>query len=81
MARKCEITGKKPQSGNNVSHSKRRTKRVFRPNLQTKKLLNPATGLMMKVTLSTKAIKTLAKWDAEGKKYDLEKLIAEGQAK
>ncbi len=81
MARKCEITGKKPQSGNNVSHSKRRTKRVFRPNLQTKKLLNPATGLMMKVTLSTKAIKTLAKWDAEGKKYDLEKLIAEGQTK
>ena len=79
MSRKCEITGKKPQSGNNVSHSKRRTKRVFQPNLQTKKLLNPATGLMMKVTLSTKALKTLAKWDAEGKKYDLNKLIAESQ--
>jgi large subunit ribosomal protein L28 len=34
MAWKCEICGKGPQSGHNVSHSKRRTNRVFRPNLQ-----------------------------------------------
>lgn len=37
MARVCQITGKKRLIGNNVSHSKRRTKRGFAPNLQTKK--------------------------------------------
>ena len=78
MSRKCEITGKQARSGNNVSHSKVKTKRVFRPNLQTKKLLNPATGLYIKVTLSTKMLKTLAKWDSDNKIYDLKKLIAEG---
>ena len=37
MARVCQITGKKRMVGNNVSHSKRRTKREFAPNLRTKK--------------------------------------------
>lgn len=37
MARVCQITGKKVMVGNNVSHSKRRTKRRFYPNLQTKR--------------------------------------------
>jgi large subunit ribosomal protein L28 len=37
MSRVCQITGKKVMVGNNVSHSKRRTKRRFYPNLQTKK--------------------------------------------
>jgi large subunit ribosomal protein L28 len=37
MSRVCQITGKKVIVGNNVSHSKRRTKRRFYPNLQTKK--------------------------------------------
>lgn len=75
MARKCEITGKQARSGHNVSHSNRKTKRVFKPNVHTKRLLNPATGTYMKVTLSTKALKTLAKWDAENKEYDLRELV------
>lgn len=37
MARVCQITGKKVMVGNNVSHSQRKTKRRFYPNLQTKK--------------------------------------------
>ena len=37
MARVCQITGKKRMVGNNVSHSKRRTKREFAPNLKTKR--------------------------------------------
>ncbi len=37
MARVCQITGKKRVIGNNVSHSKRRTKREFAPNLKTKR--------------------------------------------
>ena len=74
-SRKCQITGKKPKSGNNVSHSKLATKRSFKPNLQEKKLVNPATGRVMKVRLSTSALKTLNKWQAQGKKYDLKELI------
>lgn len=37
MARVCQVTGKKRMIGNNVSHSKRRTKREFAPNLKTKR--------------------------------------------
>jgi ribosomal protein L28 len=43
--------------------------------LQSKRLLNPATGRMMRLTVSTSALKTLAKWQRAGKKYDLSKLI------
>ena len=37
MARQCDVTGKKPISGNNVSHANNRTKRRFLPNLQSRK--------------------------------------------
>jgi len=44
VARVCELCGKKHSSGNNVSHANNRTKRVFRPNLQTvPALINGAT--------------------------------------
>ena len=76
MPNTCEITGKKAGAGNKRSHSKIATKRKFKVNLQKKKLINPATGEKMTLTLSTKAIKTLKKWDKEGKKYDLEVLVA-----
>ncbi len=75
MARVCMITGRKTRSGHNVSHSQRKTKRTFCPNVHTRKLLNPATGTMMRVKISTRALRTLAKWDREGKKYDLKALI------
>jgi large subunit ribosomal protein L28 len=76
MSKKCEISGRGALRGNNVSHSNRKTKRIFALNLQTKKLLNPATGKYMSVKLSNHSLKTLAKWRAAGKKYDLRKLIA-----
>lgn len=76
MGRKCQITGKKAMSGHLVSHSNIKVNRRFRPNLQTKRILNPATGTLMKVTLSTRALKTLSRWQAEGKMYDLNALIA-----
>lgn len=74
MSRICEITGKKPLTGNNVSHSKRRTKRQQRPNLHKKRLLNPATGVVETMTVSARGLKTLAKWQKEGKKFDLKNL-------
>lgn len=75
MAKSCQITGKSAQRGHKVSHSNIKSKRDFKANLQTKRLLNPATGQTMKLTLSTKAIKTIAKWQKEGKMYDLRTLI------
>lgn len=55
MSRVCQLTGRGPQTGNNVSHSKRATRRTFGINLQVKRLGGE------KVRLSTKAIRTLAK--------------------
>ncbi len=75
MSTSCQITGKRTRSGFNKSHSNRRTKRTFKPNLQTKKIKNPKTGRLVKLTLSATAIKTLKKWDKAGKVYDLEKLM------
>lgn len=75
MSRTCSITGKGTIAGQNVSHSQAKTKRKFKANIQSKRLLNPATGEMMRVKLSTAGLRTLKKWQAEGKKYDLRKLI------
>jgi large subunit ribosomal protein L28 len=56
---KCDLTGKGKQYGNNVSFSQRHTKRVWKPNLQTKTLLVDGKKVTMK--LSTQAIRTLRK--------------------
>ncbi len=58
MAR-CEITGKGKMHGNNVSFSLRRTKRVFKPNLQKKTFM--VDGQKVTMNLSTQAIRTLKK--------------------
>ena len=52
MSRICDITGKKVMVGNNVSHSKRRTKRRFNPNLQKKRfyLVNEDRWITLKVS-------------------------------
>ena len=56
---KCEITGKGKQYGSNVSFSQRHTKKVWKPNLQTKTLLIDGKKVRMKV--STSAIRSLKK--------------------
>ena len=56
---KCEITGKGKQYGNNVSFSLRRTKKVWKPNLQKKTLM--VDGRKVTVKISTQAIRTLKK--------------------
>lgn len=61
MARRCELTGKKPSTGHNVSHSNRKTKRRFLPNLFRKTLTDPETGERFSAKLSANAIKTVAK--------------------
>ena len=59
MASRCDLTVKGKQYGNNVSFSLRRTKRVFKPNLQKKTFV--VDGQKITMTLSTKAIRTLKK--------------------
>ena len=59
MASRCELTGKGKQYGHNVSFSLRRTKRVFKPNLQKKTFT--VGGQKITMILSTKAIRTLRK--------------------
>jgi large subunit ribosomal protein L28 len=56
MARRCEICGKGPQYGHNVSHSKRRTNRRFLPNLQSGTV--NIGGRMVKATVCTRCLRT-----------------------
>jgi len=58
MARRCPVTGKGALVGNNVSHSNRKTKRRFLPNLQTVSLLSDNLGAI-RLRLSTNAIRTI----------------------
>jgi large subunit ribosomal protein L28 len=55
MSRVCEICGKKTSFGNNVSHSNKRTKRVFRPNIQ--KATIEINGKIKKVNICTSCLK------------------------
>jgi len=61
MSRVCQITGKKVMVGNNVSHSKRRTKRKFLPNLFKKKFYFPEEDRWISLTVSSNGIRTINK--------------------
>jgi len=61
MSRICDLTGKKAITGNKVSHSNRKTKRRFNPNLQVKKFFLPETGEWITLKVSTSALKTINK--------------------
>ncbi|MGW7362034.1 50S ribosomal protein L28 [Streptomyces sp. NPDC054841] len=59
MSAHCWLTGAKPGFGNTISHSHRRTSRRFDPNIQRKRYWLPSEGRYVRLTLSTKAIKTV----------------------
>jgi len=61
MSKVCELTGKKPQVGNNVSHSNIKTKRRFNPNLQKKRFYIPEEDRWITLKVSTSAIRTINK--------------------
>ena len=61
MARICEITGKRPRSGNNVSHSNIKTKRTFRPNLFKKRFYVEELDKWVTIKLCSTALKTINK--------------------
>ena len=61
MSKVCEISGKKPMNGNNVSHANNRTKRRFIPNLQNVKLYSGALQKYINLNITTRTIKTVEK--------------------
>ncbi|MFA7458235.1 MAG: 50S ribosomal protein L28 [Bacteroidales bacterium] len=61
MARVCQVAGKKRMVGNNVSHSKRRTKREFAPNLKTKRFWSEEEGRFITLKVSAAGIRTINK--------------------
>ena len=61
MSKICQITGKKALVGNNVSHSKRRTKRKFNVNLFNKKFYWVEQGIWISLTISAAGLRTINK--------------------
>lgn len=81
MSRVCQVTGKRVQSGNNVSHSNRKTRRRFLPNLQTHRFWVPGKGdikgRFVKLVVSHKGMRTIDKLGIEAV---LASLLARGEA-
>ena len=73
MARRCEITGKGTATGNNVSHSKRRTRRTFKANVHKKKVFLEEEKRWVTVKISTRALRTLQKNGAKAVLKNLKK--------
>lgn len=61
MSKICQVTGKKPMNGNNVSHSKRRTKRKFYPNLFNKKYYLPEEKRWVTLKISAAGMRLINK--------------------
>ncbi len=61
MSRICQVTGKKPLSGNNVSHAKNRTKRRFLPNLHTHRFWIESEKRFVKLRVSSKGLRIIDK--------------------
>ena len=61
MSRICQVTGRKPAFGNNVSHSHRKTRRRWNPNIHVKKFWVPSEKRWVTLTVSAKGIKTINK--------------------
>jgi len=61
MARVCQVTGKRPASGNNVSHANNKTRRRFLPNLQTHRFWVESEKRWVRLRVSAKGIRTIDK--------------------
>ncbi len=61
MARVCQVTGKRPQAGNNVSHANNHTKRRWLPNLHERRFWVPSENRWIKLKVSSNALRTIDK--------------------
>jgi len=75
MSRVCQITGKRPRTGNNVSHANNKSKRKFYPNLHKKRFYIPEEDRWVTLKVCTQALRTINK---NGITSVLKKAIANG---
>jgi large subunit ribosomal protein L28 len=61
MSRICQVTGKRTTTGNNVSHSNRKTRRRFQPNLHERRFWVASVNRWVKLRVSTSALRTIDK--------------------
>ena len=73
MSRVCQVTGKKPVSGNNVSHANNRTRRRFLPNLHSHKFWVESENRWVKLRLSTKGMRIIDKNGIDAVMSDMRK--------
>jgi large subunit ribosomal protein L28 len=73
MSRVCQVTGKRPQSGNNVSHANRRTRRRFLPNLVSKRFWLETENRWVRLRVSHKGMRIIDK-------HGIEKVVADLRA-
>jgi large subunit ribosomal protein L28 len=71
MSNICQVTGRSPAFGNNVSHSHRKTRRRWNPNIQKKRYWVPSEKRWVTLTLSAKGIKIIDKQGIERVLADL----------
>ena len=76
MSRVCQVTGKRPITGNNVSHANNKTRRRFLPNIQHKRFWVEEENRFVTLKVSTRGIRTI---DKLGIKVVLDKLRAQGE--
>jgi len=71
MARVCQVTGKAPMEGNNVSHANNKTKRRFLPNLQSRRFWVESENRWIRLRVTTNAIRTIDKLGIDAVLVDL----------
>ena len=76
MSRVCQVTGKRPVTGNNVSHANNKTKRRFLPNLHAKRFWVESEGRFVKLRVSNKGLRII---DKKGIDQVIADLRAQGQ--
>ncbi|MDX5299025.1 MAG: 50S ribosomal protein L28 [Gammaproteobacteria bacterium] len=76
MSRVCQVTGKRPATGNNVSHAMNHTRRRFLPNLQTHRFWLESEKRFVKLRVSTKGLRII---DKKGLEVVLAELRARGE--
>jgi large subunit ribosomal protein L28 len=74
MSRVCQITGKRPITGNNVSHANNKTRRRFMPNLHTHRFWVESENRFVRLRISSKGMRIIDK-------YGIEKVLADLRAR
>lgn len=73
MAKVCVVTGKRPITGNKVSHANNRAKRRFEPNLHQKRFWVPSENRFVKLKVSSRGIRNITKLGIEAVLADMKK--------